>query len=168
MRVSRVFLSGIVGCIVAVAIMVIAARLSGSAADICTLTGAAAIGRTDALGWFVGFIVQVVVAVIAAFVYARIFEWVTRRAGALIGLAIAVPHVVIAGLSVGFLPAAPLVAHGIAPAGAFLEYEGGWAVVAFVCAHLAFGFLVGLLYGKTRHAVPVSRREWRNVASDVR
>jgi uncharacterized membrane protein len=168
MRVSRVFLSGMIGCIVAVAIMVAAARLSGSAADICTLTGAVAIGRTEALGWFVGFIVQLVIAVIAAFVYACIFEWVTRRAGPLIGLAIAVPHVVIAGLSIGFLPAAPLIAHGIAPAAAFLEYDGGWTVVGFVCAHLAFGFLVGSLYGKTRHAIPANRREWRNVATDVR
>lgn len=168
MRVSRVFLSGIVGCIVAVAIMVVAARLSGSAADICTLTGAVVIGRTDALGWFAGFIVQVVIAVIAACIYAAIFEWVTRRAGALIGVAIAVPHVVIAGLSIGFLPAAPLIAHGIAPASAFLEYDGGWIVVAFVCAHLVFGFLVGSLYGRTRHAVPANRREWRNVAIDLR
>jgi uncharacterized membrane protein len=168
MRISRVLLSGVVGCIVAVAIMVLAARLSGSAVDICTLTGALVIGRTDALGWAVGFIVQLTIAVIAAFVYAGIFEWVTRRAGALIGLAIAVPHVVIAGLSIGFVPAAPLIAHNVAPAGAFLEYEGGPAIVAFVCAHLAFGAVVGSLYGKTRHTIPANRREWRNVASDVR
>jgi uncharacterized membrane protein len=157
MRSRRLILSGIVGCIVVVAIVAAAERLSGSSADICSMAGALVIGRTDALGWLIGFIVQSVIAVIAAFVYGAIFEQVTRHAGAMIGLAIAIPHAIIAGLGVGFIPADPLLARNLAPPGAFLEYEGVWAALAFVCAHLVFGIVVGSLYGRTRHTIPTTR-----------
>jgi hypothetical protein len=167
MRSRRAIFAGIVGCIVVVTIVAAAERLSGSGADICSMSGALVIGRTDALGWVVGFVVQSVIAVIAAFVYGAIFEWVTRHAGAIIGLAIAIPHVIIAGLGVGFIPADPLLARNLAPPGAFLEYEGSWAVLAFVCAHLLFGVVVGSLYGKTRHTIPTSRVRLQRVEEQV-
>ena len=160
MRTRRTILAGIVGCVVTVSIIGLATRVSSSSGDICALVGALVTGRTDMLGWLAGFVVQLVVGVIAAFVYAAIFEWVTRRAGIVLGLAIAVPHMVIAGLSVGFLPGDALIASGLLPVGAFFEYAGGWVVIAFVCAHLAFGAVVGTLYGRPRHEIPPTGRGW--------
>jgi hypothetical protein len=119
------------------------------------------------MGWLAGFVAQLIVAVIAAIVYAAIFEWVTRRAGFWIGVAIAVPHLVIAGLIVGFLPADPLIAAGLRAPGAFFEYEGVWAVIAFICAHLAFGAVVGTIYGATRHPATAAPRIWLDVTGDA-
>jgi uncharacterized membrane protein len=168
MRIRRLIFSGIVGGIVAVAIIVVTERLAGSTIDICTIAGVLVTGRTDPAGWLVGFVVQLVIAVIAAFVYAALFEWVTRRPGSLVGLAIAIPHTIVAGLSVGFLPGDSLLARDVPPSGAFLEYEGWWAVLAFVGAHLVFGVLIGLMYGKTRHAIPSTRRLWLDVSRSAR
>ena len=167
MRILRALLAGIVGCAVLVGILWLTARLVAPGIDVCMLAGALVTGRTDLVGWLAGFGVQLVIAVVAAFVYAAIFEWVTRRAGVIVGLAVATAHVIVAGLSVGFLPADSLIASGLAPTGAFFEYEGAWAVVAFVSAHLAFGAVVGAFYGTTRHQPPVSGRVWLDVSHDA-
>lgn len=163
-RVGRAETAGIAGGILVVVVVRVAGWLVESDADLCTLGGAVLLRRTDAVGWLAGAVAQLLIAIVAALVYALVFEWVTRRAGALIGLAIAVPHVVIAGLAVGFIPAARMLDLGIGPPGAFLEYRGGWVVAAFVLAHLAFGTIVGAWYGKTRHADLRERQEWRDVS----
>ena len=163
LRVGRAVAAGIAGGILVVAAVRVAGWLVASDADLCTLGGAVLLGRTDAVGWLVGAAAQLLIAIIAALVYALVFECVTRRAGALIGLAIAVPHVVIAGLAVGFVPAARMLELGIGPPGAFLEYRGGWVVATFVLAHLAFGTIVGAWYGTTRHSDGRERRQWRDV-----
>lgn len=162
-RVGRAVAAGIAGGILVVAAVRIAGWLVASDADLCTLGGAVLLGRTDAIGWLVGAAAQLLIAIVAALVYALVFECVTRRAGALIGLAIAVPHVVIAGLAVGFVPAARMLDLGMGPPGAFLEYRGGWVIATFVLAHLAFGTIVGAWYGTTRHSDGRERRQWRDV-----
>ena len=163
LRVGRAVAAGIAGGILVVAAVRVAGWLVASDADLCTLGGAVLLGRTDAIGWLVGAAAQLLIAIIAALVYALVFECVTRRAGALIGLAIAVPHVVIAGLAVGFVPVARMLDLGMGPPGAFLEYRGGWVVATFVLAHLAFGTIVGAWYGTTRHSDGRERRQWRDV-----
>lgn len=144
-----------------------AGRVTGSMADLCALAGAVITGRDDALAWVVGGAAQLLVAVIAALAYAAVFEWVTRRGGALIGFAVAIPHAVVAGLVVGFLPVARMLDAGITPPGAFLEYRGAWTVAAFILAHLVFGVAVGALYGKARHAVTVQSAVWLDVTGDA-
>lgn len=163
LNLRRAITAGVVGYILVVAVVAFAGRLSGSDADLCALAGALVTGRDDSVAWLTGCAVQLLVAVVAALAYAAIFEWITRRAGALIGLAIAVPHAVAAGLAVGFLPAAPLIGLGITPPGAFLEYRGGWVVAAFVLAHLMFGTIAGVLYGPVRHVAPAGEAIWRDV-----
>lgn len=162
-RVGRAVAAGIAGGILVVAAVRVAGWLAASDADLCTLGGAVLLGRVDAIGWLAGAAAQLLIAIVAALVYALVFECVTRRAGALIGLAIAVPHVVIAGLAVGFVPAARMLALGIGPPGAFLEYRGGWVIATFVLAHLAFGTIVGAWYGTTRHSDGRERQQWRDV-----
>jgi hypothetical protein len=163
MKLWRAVVAGLVGCVVVIAAMTIAGAMSGTDADLCALTGAVITGRTGAMSWLVGCLAQVVVAIIAALVYAVVFEWIVRRAGALVGLAIAVPHAMIAGIVIGFLPVSGMMNAGIAAPGAFLEYRGWAAIVTFVFAHLVFGAIVGALYGTTLHRVPSARPTWRDV-----
>ena len=112
--------------------MCVTGWITGANSDLCSLGGVILTGRLDAIGWLAGAAAQLVVAIVAAIVYAVIFEFVTRRAGPLIGLAIAVPHVIVAGLAMGFIPAFPLIDAGIGPPGAFMEYRGRWVIATFV------------------------------------
>jgi hypothetical protein len=164
-KLARVVVGGLCGVVVVLGVIGVAGYLtgSGSAADLCRLTGIVITGRDDALASLVGGAAQIVVAIIAAVGYAIVFEWVTRRAGALIGLLIGVAHAVFAGIAVGFLPVSALIARGIMPPGAFYEYEGIWMVAAFVAAHLSFGAIVGAIYGAVRHGPLRATRRWRDI-----
>jgi len=166
MKLARAAAAGLVGYGVVLVAMAIAGSISGTDADLCSLAGAMITGQTGAASWLVGCLVQIVVAIIAALVYAAVFEWIARRAGAFIGFAIAVPHALIAGMLIGFIPVSGLVNAGISPPGAFLEYRGWLVTGAFVVAHLAFGAIVGALYGTTLHRVPSARPEWRDVTTE--
>lgn len=165
MKLWRAIVVGLGAGVLAIVVIRLAGWLAGSDGDLCALVGVAVTGRTDTTSWLIGCAVQLGVAIVAAIVYAGIFEWVTRRAGALVGLVVAVPHVVIAGLSVGFLPGVRLFDAGVLPPGAFLEYRGIIALCGFIAAHLLFGVVVGQLYGRTRHAVPASSPSWREVTN---
>ncbi len=163
MRIWRTILAGLLGGLLAIAIVRGAAWLSGADGDLCALLAAAITGETGTAAWIVGFAAQLMVAVVAAIGYAAIFEWVTMRAGGLIGVLIAIPHVAVAGLSVGFLPASRLLHAGLMPPGAFMEYRGAVVIAGFVLAHLVFGTVVGAFYGGTRHVVSAMIPAWNNV-----
>ena len=165
MRIGRAISAGIVGGIVVVVALCVIGWITGANSDLCMLGGVVLTGRLDAIGWLAGAAAQLVVAIIAAIVYALIFEFVTRRAGPLIGLAIALPHAIVAGLAMGFIPASRLIDAGIGPPGAFMEYRGPWVVATFVLAHLAFGALVGKLYGNARHTPAAARYQWTDIGA---
>jgi hypothetical protein len=165
MRLGRAIGAGIVGGIIVVAAIGVAGWITRANADLCRLGGVILTGRMDAVGWLAGAVVQLVIAIIAAIIYAAIFEWVTRRSGPLIGLAIAVPHVIVAGLAIGFVPAWRLIEAGIGPPGAFMEYRGPWVLMTFVLAHLVFGALVGKLYGRAQHAPATASYRWREISA---
>ncbi len=168
MRFWRTIIAGIAAGALAIAIVGGAGWLSGVDADLCMLLGAVVTGDTGTTTWLVGGLGQLLVAVVAAIIYAIIFEWVTRRAGAVIGVLIAIPHVVVAGLAVGFLSGSRLLEAGILPPGAFMEYRGAVVLVGFVLAHLVFGTLVGASYGRTRHVVPATMTIWHDVTDASR
>jgi hypothetical protein len=165
MKLGRAIGAGIAGGIIVVAAIDIVGWITGANSDLCRLGGVILTGRLDAVGWLAGAVAQLVIAIIAAIVYAAIFELVTRRAGPLIGLAIAVPHVIVAGLAIGFVPAWRLIDVAIGPPGAFMEYRGPWVVVTFVLAHLVFGALVGKLYGGAQHAPATASYRWREISA---
>lgn len=163
MKLARAVAAGLLGTCVVVAIVWIGGVASAKAADLCTLLGASILEDRGLWPWILGAALQLVIGVVAAIVYAAIFEWVTRRAGGGVGFIVALGHAVIAGLAVGFLPAQRLIEASTNPPGAFLEYRGLPVVAAFVIAHLAFGTIVGILYGRPRRA-PVARRVvWHEV-----
>ena len=165
MRIGRAISAGIVGGIVVVLALCVIGWITRANSDLCMLGGVVLTGRLDAIGWLAGAEAQFVVAIIAAIVYATIFEFVTRRAGPLIGLAIALPHAIVAGLAMGFIPASRLIDAGIGPPGAFMEYRGPWVVATFVLAHLAFGALVGKLYGNAHHTPAAARYRWTDIGA---
>lgn len=168
MRIWRTILAGLLGGLVAIAIVRGTTWLSGAEGDVCALLGAAMTGETGAAAWIIGFAAQLMVGMLAAMGYALIFEWVTMRASGLIGALIAIPHVAVAGLSVGFLPASRLLDAGVMPPGAFMEYRGAMVIVGFVLAHLVFGAVVGGLYGGTRHSMSETIPAWHDVTDAVR
>lgn len=162
---GRAIRAGIAGAVVVVTALILVGWISGANSDLCGLGGVILTGRLDAIGWLAGAAAQVVVAIIAAIVYAAIFEFVTRRAGPLVGLTVAVPHVIVAGLAMGFIPASRLIDAGIGPPGAFMEFRGPWVIAAFVLAHLAFGALVGKLYGRTQRSSAGPSYRWTEITA---
>ena len=163
MKLRRAIIAGVVGGIVVIIIMAIAGAISGADADLSALGGAVIIGREGAGSWLIGCVAQIVVAIVAALAYAAIFEWVVRRGGPIVGFVVALGHVVIAGIAVGFLPVSGMLSVGMSPPGAFLEYRGPWVIGAFVFAHLAFGTIVGAIYGKSVHRASPPPAKWREV-----
>jgi len=164
-KTGRAITAGIVGGIIVVIALIVVGWITGASSDLCRLGGVILTGRLDVVGWLAGALAQLVIAIIAAIDYAVIFEFVTRRAGPLIGLAVAVPHVIVAGLAMGFLPAAPMIDAGIGPPGAFMEFRGPWVIVTFVLAHLVFGALVGKLYGSPRHSPVRASYRWTEITA---
>jgi hypothetical protein len=164
-KIRRVLIGSVCGAVVVLGLIGITGYLtgSGSRADLCRIAGIIITGRDDTAGWVTGCIAQILIAVVAGLVYAVVFEWVTRRAGPLIGLGIGAAHVLLAGIAVGFLPVSALIARGIMPPGAFLEYEGAWMVAAFVVAHVLFGVTVGGMYGSTRRRLNPAATRWTEV-----
>ena len=163
MKTSRAIAAGVLGTVIVIVVVWIGGLVAGHDADLCALLGASILADRGMWPWLLGAALQVVIGVVAAIVYAAIFEWVTRRAGGVVGFLVALGHSVIAGLAVGFLPATHLIEAATAPPGAFMEYRGPFVVVAFVIAHLAFGTLIGLLYGRPRHALVARRVVWHEV-----
>jgi hypothetical protein len=163
MKLLRTLVIGLLGAVLAVGVERAAGLIAGRDADLCVLVGAVLTGRATAGTTILGCIGQLIVAVISAFVYAFIFEHVTRRAGAVIGFIIGLGHVVIAGLMVGFMPGERLMAAGVLPPGAFMEYRGSIVLVGFLLAHAAFGTFVGATYGETTHAASPPAPRWREL-----
>jgi hypothetical protein len=156
MKVVRAIVVGVIGAAIVYLIVLLGGLLSGHEADLCLVLGASITAAGGVLAWLAGAVTQLVIAAITALVYAAVFEWVTRRAGAVVGVMVGVAHVVFAGIAVGFLPGERLINASIPPPGAFMEYRGLLVIAAFCAAHLVFGTFVGALYGR-----PVHRIDWR-------
>jgi len=162
MKLTRAVVAGGGAALVVVLLLLAAQRILGVPTDLGTLLGTLALPDGGVGAWLVGTAGQVVVGAAAGALYAAVFEFVFRRAGPLAGLAVAVPHVVVAGLAVGFLPVWLGTGTEAVP-GAFLGFGGARAVVCFVAAHLLFGALVGWCYGRTRHRAAAPAPRWRDL-----
>lgn len=163
MKLTRAIGAGLIGAVLVWVIVLVGGMISKNHADLCLLLGASITGSADAASWITGAVGQLVLGAVSGVVYAAIFEWVTRRAGAVVGFVVGLAHVVVAGIATGFLPAQRLLDASIQPPAAFLEYRGLAALIAFIIAHLAFGTFVGAVYGRVLHGVARSRTIWREV-----
>ncbi len=162
MKLGRALASGLVAAAAAVLIFLVAHVAVGRDADMSAILGEWITSRGDSFAWIAGAVAQLALGAIVGLAYAAAFEFVFRHSGALPGLAVAIPHVVIAGFAIAWLTAPPQVAAPLL-VGAFLAFVGPGAVAAFVIAHAAFGLVAGVLYGPTVHSPSEAAVVWREI-----
>lgn len=153
MNVGKAFFAGIVGG-AAMTLILMAARAAGASADVAQILGTLPGNAPSSLSWLVGFLVTIMMSGLIGIAYGAVFETVTRSAGAATGLKVSLVHLALAGIFVGLVGAMhPLVPEVVASPGFFMSRYGGLGILAFVAAHLAFGAIVGALYGKVTNEV---------------
>ena len=162
MKLGRALTSGLGGAVAAVLIFLVAHVAVGRDADMSVIVGEWITSQGNSFAWLAGAIAQLVLGTVLGLAYAAAFEFVFRHSGVLPRLAIATPHVIIAGFAVGWFTAPPQVAAPLL-VGAFLSFVGPGAVAAFVIAHAVFGLVVGALYGRTLHSPSEAPVVWREI-----
>jgi hypothetical protein len=166
MKVRRAAIVGAVATMVTVGILLLGGWVFGEDLDPCALFAQMVVHDAGVWPWIGGFVIQVIFGALVGIVYAAVFEWFVHRAGALVGIIVAVPHVFAAGLGVGLLALNAAYVWPSVPPGAFMALRGPAAVWVFCVAHLAFGTLMGAGYGHVLHQEP--RRDsirWREMPS---
>ncbi len=147
MNIRKAFIAGVIGGAVMVLIMAIA-RAMGACADMPMMVGTMPGNGPSGAAWLIGFIVMMIGAGIAGIAYAATFEAVTRRADVMTGILVAVAPMAVEGLMLGFMDKMhPLMPKIMESPGFFMSSYGVMGVIGFVVSHLAFGAIVGLLYG---------------------
>lgn len=154
-RAARAFLAGLAGGTVMSLAVVAAARAVGLLAGLEVMANAALGGPAGSTRWLAALGIHLAISGAIGLLYAAGFERLTRRAGWRVGLAFSVVHALVAGLLLGLAP--PPVAEMLPSPGPFMSNLGAAAVAAFVALHLAYGAIVGALYGPTGAASPKSR-----------
>jgi hypothetical protein len=147
MNIRKAFIAGIIGGAVMVLIMA-TARAMGACADMPMMVGTMPGNGPSGAAWLIGFVVMMIGAGIAGIAYGAIFEAVTRRADAMMGILVALAPMAVEGLMLGFMDKMhPLMPKIMQEPGFFMSSYGVMGVIGFVVSHLAFGAVVGLLYG---------------------
>ncbi|MDI1449154.1 hypothetical protein [Polyangium sp. 6x1] len=157
MKVGKAFFAGIVGG-AAMTLILAAARAAGASADMAQVLGTLPGNAPSSLSWFVGFLVTILISGLIGIAYGAVFETITRSAGVAAGLKVSLVHLVLAGIFVGLVGVMhPLVPELVAAPGFFMSRYGGLGILSFVAAHLAFGAIVGGLYGTvmTEEEIPL-------------
>lgn len=95
-----------------------------------------------------GFVILMIGSGIAGIAYGATFEALTHRADAMTGVLMAIAPMAIEGLMLGLLDKMhPLMPKMMESPGFFMSSYGAMGVIGFVASHLAFGAIVGSLYG---------------------
>lgn len=147
MNFGRAFLAGVVGGLIMTIIMAFVRTTMMPDANpemmLGTMTGSAPGMAT----WIMGLIIHLVVSGMIALVYAVGFEYVTHRAGVLIGLGFAIIHIIIGGIVMGVMPMMhPMIPEQMPPPGAFMLGMGAMGAGLFVLEHFIYGAIVGAMY----------------------
>jgi hypothetical protein len=146
MNYRKALLAGVVGGI-GMSIVLAMARLLGMPANLELMLGSMLTRTTDLTAWIVGFVMHLIISALIALVYAAGFEYLTHRAGWLLGLAFSIPHAIIAGIFMGMVPAMhPLIPEQMPAPGAFMANLGIMGVIGEFMAHMVYGAIVGALY----------------------
>jgi hypothetical protein len=147
MHIGKAFFAGVVGGAAMTLIMAIA-RASGAGADLVLMLGTLSGGAPTSATWLLGFLITIVGSGLIGIAYGAAFESITRTAGVKAGLLLSLVHLVLAGIFVGLLGVMhPLVPETLPAPGLFMAAYGAPGVLGFIVAHLAFGAIVGGLYG---------------------
>ncbi len=109
-------------------------------------------GMPSAAKWVMGFIMHLIAGGIFVLIYAVGFEYLTHRAGWLVGAGFGLIHSLFAGLFMAMMPAMhPLIPEAMPAPGAFMSNLGMMGVVAEIMLHLIYGAIVGAMYGPVSH-----------------
>jgi len=113
--------------------------------------------------------VAVVGGVVIAVLYALIFEFVTRRAGWLIGAAIGAGHGAVIWLGAAVIAwSFPHIVDAF-PGELSLLFDSFVVIAGFLTLHIVYGAIVGRIYGPPGHSAAVGTRvKWREVHSAQR
>lgn len=151
MNTWRAFYSGVIGGAV-FALLLALGRMVGISVNLSILLGTM-LGVSIGTGaWLVGFIMHLVVSGLIALLYALGFEYITHRAGSIVGLGFSLVHIILAGLFLGIIPSIhPRIPTQLNAPGIFLSNIGTGGVIEFVLFHLIYGLIVGSLYGQVHH-----------------
>jgi hypothetical protein len=132
----------------AIAAALVVGRAAGLSANSELMLGTLVVWRSTALAWVAGAGISAVTFGVVGLLYAAGFEYVTGGAGPGPGLALAVAHTVVSGLSLAVLPAvhpSMRMRTALEP-GIFKSNYGAPDAGAFVVRHLLYGALFGALY----------------------
>ena len=147
MNFGRAFLAGVIGGAVMTAIMALARATIWPRANPEMMLGTMTGSPAGATTWIIGLVIHLFLSGVIALVYAIGFEYVTHRAGVLIGIGFAIIHVVIGGIVMGMMPMMhPMIPEKMTPPGAFMSGMGAMGAGLFVLEHLVYGAIVGAMY----------------------
>jgi hypothetical protein len=147
MNIRKAFIAGIIGGAVMVLIMA-AVRAMGACADMPMMVGTMPGNDPSGTAWFAGFVVLMIATGIGGIAYAATFEALTRRADAMTGVLMTLAPMAIEGLMLGFMDKMhPLMPQVMQSPGFFMSSYGVMGVIGFVASRLAYGAIVGSLYG---------------------
>ena len=151
MKYGKAFGAGVLGAVV-MTVMMAVARAMGMPANLEMMLGTMMGGPPSAAKWVIGFIIHLVDGGIFALIYAVGFEYLTHRAGWLVGAGFGFIRSLVAGLFMAMMPAMhPLIPEAMPAPGAFMSNLGLMGVIAEIMLHLIYGAIVGAMYGPVIH-----------------
>lgn len=147
MNIKKAFIAGIVAGAVMVLIMAVT-RAMGACADVPMMIGTMPGNGQSGAAWLIGFTVLMIGSGIGGIVYGATFEALTHRADVMTGILMAIAPMAVQGLMLGFMDKMhPLMPKIMQSPGFFMSSYGVMGVIGFVASHLAFGAIMGSLYG---------------------
>lgn len=147
MKIGKAFLAGVMGG-VATTVLLAIVRGAGVPVNLEEVMGSMITGSLGPSAFSVGFILHLVLSGLIGLLYAAGFEYGTRRADWLTGVAFSLVHTLLAGLFTIVLPLVhPLMPTQVPPPGPFMAGLGLTGVAVFILIHLVYGAIVGAIYG---------------------
>lgn len=148
---GRAFIAGVIGGTV-MSIMLAVVRAMGMPANLEIMQGTMLGFAPGTTAWIAGFIMHLMISGLIALIYAVGFEYVTHRAGWLMGVAFSIIHLLIGGVVMGMVPAMhPMIPEQMPAPGYFMSGMGAMGVVLFTVEHLIYGAIVGAMYQVVHH-----------------
>lgn len=147
MNIKKAFVAGIIAGALMVLVMS-AARALGGGADLPMVLGTMPGNGPSGAAWFAGFVALMLACGLAGIVYGATFEAMTQRADAMTGVLVSLVPVAMQGLMLGLIDNVhPLIPETMQSPGFFMANHGAMGVIGFVVSNLAFGALIGSIYG---------------------
>lgn len=147
MNIRKAFIAGIIAGAIMILIMALT-RAMGACADMPMMVGTMPGNSPSGAAWLIGFFVLMIAGGIAGIAYGAVFEALTRKADAMTGILVAMVPMAVEGLMLGLVDQMhPLMPKIMQSPGFFMSSYGVMGVMGFVASHLAFGAIMGSLYG---------------------